>query len=122
VLDIIEQEKLCERADLIGKRIVAWGSALQGNTGSIGDVRTLGAMSAIELVKAGDAERPDPDLTKAVVSEAMKQGVILLSCGARGNVLRFLPPLTISDEMLDEALGVVSNVILGLAGGVRKAS
>jgi 4-aminobutyrate aminotransferase/(S)-3-amino-2-methylpropionate transaminase len=79
-------------------------------------------MSAIELVKDGDAGQPDPDLTKAVVAEAMRQGVILLSCGARGNVIRFLPPLTIGDELLDEALGVVSNVVLGLAGGVRKAS
>jgi 4-aminobutyrate aminotransferase/(S)-3-amino-2-methylpropionate transaminase len=122
VLETIEKEKLCERADAIGKRIVAWGRTLQGKTSSVGDVRTLGAMSAIELVKEGEADRPDADLTKAVVAEAMKQGVILLSCGARGNVIRFLPPLTISDELLDEALAIVSNVILGLAGGIRKAS
>ena len=122
VLEIIEKEQLCARADLIGKRIVAWGSALQAKTSSIGDVRATGAMSAIELVKEGDADRPDADLTKAVVAAAMKQGVILLSCGSRGNVIRFLPPLTISDEVLDEALGIVSNVVLGLAGGVRKAS
>jgi 4-aminobutyrate aminotransferase/(S)-3-amino-2-methylpropionate transaminase len=79
-------------------------------------------MAAIELVREGDAGQPDADLTKAVVAEAMQQGVILLSCGARGNVIRFLPPLTISDELLDEALGVIGNVVLGLAGGVRKAS
>jgi 4-aminobutyrate aminotransferase/(S)-3-amino-2-methylpropionate transaminase len=122
VLDIIEKEKLCERAEAIGNRIVSWGRKLQGKTSSVGDVRAIGAMSAIELVKEGEADRPDADLTKAVVAEAMKQGVILLSCGARGNVIRFLPPLTIGDELLDEALGIVSNVVLGLAGGVRKAS
>jgi 4-aminobutyrate aminotransferase/(S)-3-amino-2-methylpropionate transaminase len=122
VLDIIEEEGLCERALEIGGRIVAWGCALQRNTRSIGDVRTIGAMAAIELVREGDAGRPDADLTKAVVAEAMQQGVILLSCGARGNVIRFLPPLTISDELLDEALGAVGNVLLSLAGGVRKAS
>jgi 4-aminobutyrate aminotransferase/(S)-3-amino-2-methylpropionate transaminase len=124
VLDIIEQEGLCERAQRIGARIVAWGEALQKKTSgiAIGDVRTIGAMAAIELVREGDAGQPDADLTKAVVAEAMQQGVILLSCGARGNVIRFLPPLTISDELLDEALGVIGNVLLRLAGGVRKAS
>ncbi|HEX5765011.1 MAG TPA: 4-aminobutyrate--2-oxoglutarate transaminase [Woeseiaceae bacterium] len=121
VLDIIAEEGLCERADAIGRRIVYWGTALQGKNSSIGDVRTVGAMSAIELVRDGDASRPDPELTKAVVAEAMKQGVILLSCGARGNVIRFLPPLTISDRLLDDALGIVGNVILGLALEVRKA-
>ncbi|HLU07070.1 MAG TPA: 4-aminobutyrate--2-oxoglutarate transaminase [Woeseiaceae bacterium] len=121
VLDIIAEEKLCERADAIGQRIVSWGTALQGRNSSIGDVRTVGAMSAIELVSEGDASKPDPDLTKAVVAEAMKRGVILLSCGARGNVIRFLPPLTISDQLLDEALDIVGNVILDLAGEVRKA-
>ncbi|MEX2124076.1 MAG: 4-aminobutyrate--2-oxoglutarate transaminase [Woeseia sp.] len=122
VLDIIEQENLCERAQAIGRRISAWGDALQRKTSCIGEVRATGAMSAIELVKFGDAEQPDPELTKAVVAEALRQGVILLSCGSRGNVIRFLPPLTIDDALLDEALGVVSNVILSLAGGVRKAS
>ena len=121
VLDIIAEEKLCERADAIGKRILSWGTALQARSSSIGDVRTVGAMSAIELVHDGDASRPDPDLTKAVVAEAMKQGVILLSCGARGNVIRFLPPLTISDALLDEALDIVGTVIAGLTGEVRKA-
>jgi 4-aminobutyrate aminotransferase/(S)-3-amino-2-methylpropionate transaminase len=126
VLDVIEEERLCERAERIGARIVAWGEALQRKTGRIGDVigdvRTIGAMAAIELVRGGDAGQPDADLTKAIVAQAMQQGVILLSCGARGNVIRFLPPLTISDELLDEALGVLENVVLGLAGGVRKAS
>src|SRR5690606_7909436 len=69
VLDIIAEEKLCERADAIGQRIVSWGTALQGRNSSIGDVRTVGAMSAIELVSEGDASKPDPDLTKAVVAE-----------------------------------------------------
>jgi 4-aminobutyrate aminotransferase / (S)-3-amino-2-methylpropionate transaminase / 5-aminovalerate transaminase len=122
VLDIIEQEQLCERARAIGERIKGWGARLQTKTGCVGDVRTTGAMAAIELVTDGDADRPDPELTKAVVHETIGHGVILLSCGARGNVIRFLPPLTISDQLLDEALGVVGEVILGLAGGVRKAS
>lgn len=122
VLDVIEAENLCERAGAIGKRILAWGDKLQRSTDCVGQVRTIGAMAAIELVKMGDADQPDADLTKAIVAEALQKGVILLSCGARGNVIRFLPPLTIADALLDEALDKVRDVILGLAGNVRKAS
>ena len=122
VLDVIESENLCERAVVIGKRILAWGDKLQRSTDCVGQVRTVGAMAAIELVKMGDANQPDADLTKAIVAEALQKGVILLSCGARGNVIRFLPPLTIPDAMLDEALDKVRDIILGLAGNVRKAS
>lgn len=122
VLDVIEGEKLCERAGAIGKRILAWGDKLQRSTDCVGEVRAVGAMAAIELVKMGDADQPDADLTKAIVAEALQKGVILLSCGARGNVIRFLPPLTIADALLDEALDRVRDVILGLAGNVRKAS
>jgi 4-aminobutyrate aminotransferase/(S)-3-amino-2-methylpropionate transaminase len=122
VLDIIEKEKLAERAAAIGKKIGAWGAALQKVTGCVGDVRTMGAMSAIELVKDGDAAQPDPELTKAIVAEAMKKGVILLSCGARANVIRFLPALVISDKLLDEALSVVRECVVGLSNSLRKAS
>jgi 4-aminobutyrate aminotransferase / (S)-3-amino-2-methylpropionate transaminase / 5-aminovalerate transaminase len=122
VLDVIESENLCERAVDIGKRILAWGDKLQRSTDCVGQVRAVGAMAAIELVKMGDADQPDADLTKAIVAEALQKGVILLSCGARGNVIRFLPPLTIADALLDEALDKVRDVILGLAGNVRKAS
>lgn len=123
VLDIIEEENLCARAQSIGRRIEAWGRELQKSTTSVGDVRATGAMAAIELVQNGDADRPDADLAKAIVAGAVDHGVILLSCGARGNVIRFLPPLTIGDELLEEALTAVRNVILGLADRVvRKAS
>ena len=67
----------------------------------IGDVRGRGAMLAIEFVKPGTAE-PDPDLTKAVAAEALAQGVMLLTCGTYGNVIRLLPPLVIRDDLLDE--------------------
>jgi 4-aminobutyrate aminotransferase/(S)-3-amino-2-methylpropionate transaminase len=114
VLKIIAEEKLCERAVTIGERIMDWGHKLQAENNCIGDVRTLGAMSAIELVKNGDVDQPDPDLTKAIVAEGAKRGVILLSCGVRANVIRFLPALTIEFDLLDEALGVVADVIRDL--------
>lgn len=122
VLDVIESEDLCARAADIGRRIVKWGESLQQVTDSVGHVRACGAMAAIELVRNGDADSPDADLTRAVVADALQRGVLLLSCGARGNVIRFLPPLTITDALLDDALSVVRESILGLAAAVRKAS
>jgi 4-aminobutyrate aminotransferase / (S)-3-amino-2-methylpropionate transaminase / 5-aminovalerate transaminase len=122
VIDIIENEKLCDRAMAIGKKIASWGALLQKSTDCVGDVRTTGAMCAIELVKDGDADQPDADLTKAILAEALKKGVILLSCGARGNVIRFLPALVISDKLLDEALSQVREAIIGLSNQLRKAS
>ncbi|HEX9853505.1 MAG TPA: aspartate aminotransferase family protein, partial [Woeseiaceae bacterium] len=122
VIDIIENEKLCDRAVAIGRKFAGWGASLQKATDCVGDVRTTGAMCAIELVKDGDANQPDPDLTKAILADALKKGVILLSCGARGNVIRFLPALIISDKLLDEALSLVRETIVGLSSKLRKAS
>jgi 4-aminobutyrate aminotransferase/(S)-3-amino-2-methylpropionate transaminase len=79
-------------------------------------------MCAIELVENHDANSPLPDMAKAVAGEAASQGVILLTCGVRGNVIRFLPPLTIAEELLAEALNTVGNIIRDKAGAIRKAS
>jgi 4-aminobutyrate aminotransferase/(S)-3-amino-2-methylpropionate transaminase len=122
VLDIIADEKLCERAVDIGNKIAAWGASLQKATVCVGNVRTTGAMCAMELVMDGNADQPDADLTKALVAEACRKGVILLSCGIRGNVIRFLPALVISDKLLDEALSVVRETLLDLSSNLRKAS
>ena len=95
---------------------------MQRQNNCIGHIRTMGAMCAIELVFDGDADKPDADLTKAIAAEGLNRGVLLLTCGVRGNVIRFLPPLTIGDELLDEALAVVAEVISALTDKVRKAS
>jgi len=115
VLDVIENEKLVEKARVIGDKVAAWGAALQEETSCVGQVRATGAMCAIEFVKGGDADQPDAELTKAVVTEGLKRGVLLLTCGVRGNVIRFLPPLTIEPELFDEALGVVAEVVKALS-------
>ena len=109
VLDVVEKEGLCARAEKIGEIIRGRLSELakrQGNS-VIGDVRGLGAMNAFELVMPDDASAANPDLTKAVVAEAEARGLILLSCGTRYNVIRLLPPLTIPFEQLDEALDII---------------
>lgn len=107
VLDVIEEEKLCQRAVHIGELMTRALRAAQKTLPAIGEVRNLGAMVAIELVKNGDAHAPDADLTKALVKRAAEKGVVLLSCGIYGNVIRFLAPLTASDEIINEGLGLV---------------
>ncbi|PZU20834.1 MAG: 4-aminobutyrate--2-oxoglutarate transaminase [Shinella sp.] len=109
VLDVVEKEGLCARAEKIGEIIRGRLSELAKRQGIsvIGDVRGLGAMNAFELVMPDDASAANPDLTKAVVAEAEARGLILLSCGTRYNVIRLLPPLTIPFEQLDEALDII---------------
>jgi len=79
-------------------------------TAVIGDVRGRGAMLAIELVQAGTKE-PNPELTKAVAAACLKEGVIILTCGTYGNVIRLLPPLVITDELLADGLEVLAAAI-----------
>ncbi|MFC3051966.1 4-aminobutyrate--2-oxoglutarate transaminase [Kordiimonas pumila] len=112
VLDIIEEDKLCNRAvqigDMFRERLL---SIKQSGIAAMGDIRNLGAMIALELVKDGDASKPDADLTRKIVAEAASEGLILLSCGVRGNVIRFLPALTASDAVLHEGLDILERVI-----------
>lgn len=122
VLDIIEEEDLCDKAGEIGRQIKQWAEQVQADTNCIGHIRISGAMCAIEVVADNTADRPDADLTKAVAAEATKQGIILLTCGVRGNVIRFLPPLTIGKALLGEALDTLGTIIRDLAGDLRKAS
>lgn len=122
VLDVIEDEQLCDKAVEIGETIRQWAEALQDDTRCIGHIRITGAMCAVEIVQDNDAERPDPELTRAIAAEATNRGLILLTCGVRGNVIRFLPPLTIGQELLAEALHTLGGIVRELAGTVRKAS
>ncbi|MGA8205155.1 MAG: 4-aminobutyrate--2-oxoglutarate transaminase [Woeseiaceae bacterium] len=111
VLDVIEKEQLCDKAVAIGEQIRAWAEPLTARNNAVGDVRITGAMSAIEFVQDGDPDRPDPALTRAVAAKALEEGVLLLTCGVRGNVIRFLPPLTIAPELLAEALATLGHVV-----------
>ena len=74
-------------------------------------MRGLGAMVAFELVKDRQTNEPDPDLTKKVPTKAQENGLILLSCGIYGNVLRILVPLTASDTIVDEGLDIIEKSI-----------
>lgn len=109
VLDVIEEEKLVERSQAIGDKIAGRFRAMaQRNTlSAIGDVRNLGAMIAMELVKDRATKEPAPELTKALVAKAAEKGLVLLSCGTYGNVIRVLVPLTASDALIDEGLDII---------------
>ena len=115
VLDVIETEKLCARAERLGSTLLARLSDLQTRWSCIGDVRGLGAMVAIELVKDRRADAPDADLAKALVQAAGRRGLVLLSCGIYGNVIRFLTPLTIPDGILAEGLAILEAALEDVA-------
>jgi 4-aminobutyrate aminotransferase/(S)-3-amino-2-methylpropionate transaminase len=112
-IETIEADGLVERAGQIETLMKDRLGRLQAEDDRIGDVRGRGAMIAVELVKSGSME-PDADLTKALCAAAHQAGVIVLSCGTFGNVLRFLPPLTISDDLLLEGLDVLALILADL--------
>ncbi len=111
VIEVIEKEGLLARGTEIGKRINKHLAALAQRNPSIGEVRGLGPMIAMEFFKDAKPRAPAPELAKAIVAEGAKQGLILLSCGTYGNVVRILVPLTVSDAVLDEGLGILERTI-----------
>lgn len=111
VLEVIEEERLNQKALAQGEQIKARLHQLATRFDCIGNIRGPGAMVAMELVKEGDAERPDPDLTKRLVAEAGKRGLVLLACGVRGNVIRFLAPLTAPAAIVDEGLDLLEQAL-----------
>ena len=104
VLDVFEEEGLVDRAGLVGDAIRARMLDWQRRWPQIGDVRGMGAMLAIEIVRDPESRTPAPELVEAVVDEALQRGLILLKAGIFGNCIRVLCPLTISDAELDEGL------------------
>lgn len=112
-IETIELDGLVARAGEIESLMKDRLHRLQAEDDRIGDVRGRGAMIAVELVKSGTSE-PNPELTKALSSAAHAAGVIVLTCGTFGNILRFLPPLSISDELLVEGLDVLALLLADL--------
>ena len=111
VLDVIEDEKLNERAEHLGRKLTGMLNGLRKKVPGISDVRGPGSMVAVEFAKADGT--PDPDLTKLVQQRAQDAGLILLTCGVYGNVVRFLYPLTIEEAVFDEGLAILAKAIEG---------
>ena len=106
VLDIIEEEELCDRANFLGSRLKQRLESLRSDIPEIADIRGLGFMSAIEFNIAG-SDAANPDFANAVKAHALKKKLILLTCGVYGNVIRFLAPITIQDDVFAEALDII---------------
>jgi len=115
VIEAFASEHLLERSRAVGARLAAGLRAIAAQHPAIVEVRALGAMVAIELGKDGDAGQPDAALTGAIVKEAARRGLILLSCGTSANVIRVLVPLTASDALLDEGLAIIAACFDALA-------
>jgi 4-aminobutyrate aminotransferase/(S)-3-amino-2-methylpropionate transaminase len=106
-IETIEEEKLVDRAAHIGRILFETLNALKAQYPIIGDVRGRGAMVAIELVKPGSKD-PNPEAMAKVIKYCQSKGVLILTAGTYGNVIRFLPPLVITDELLKDALSVLA--------------
>lgn len=111
VFDVIESERLCDRALEIGETIQSRLRSCAETVPAIGDVRGLGAMQAIELVRNKETREPDPALAAAIVARAQACGLIVLTCGAYGNVIRLLTPLTIPASILAEGLDILTRCV-----------
>ena len=115
VLDVIEEEGLNERAVRLGQRLKQRLAALQDEVPEIIDIRGPGFMNAVEFNVAG-TDKPNPDFAGRVREEALKRNLILLTCGVYGNVIRFLAPLTIQDNVFDEALDILEDSVKAARG------
>jgi 4-aminobutyrate aminotransferase/(S)-3-amino-2-methylpropionate transaminase len=116
VLDVFEEESVLERAGVLGDKIRARMHAWQERWPAIGDVRGLGAMLAIDLVRDPGTKEPAPELAAAVIDAALERGLILLKAGSSGNCIRVLCPLTIEEPVLDEALTAWEEALSAVLG------
>ncbi|WAH50725.1 4-aminobutyrate--2-oxoglutarate transaminase [Pseudescherichia vulneris] len=107
VLEVIEQEQLCDRSRVLGEALVAELNNARARCPYIADVRALGSMVAVEFIDPQTGE-PSPAFTQKVLAHALEAGLLLLSCGVYGNVIRFLYPLTIPDAQFRRALDILS--------------
>jgi 4-aminobutyrate aminotransferase len=110
VLDVIEEEGLVERANVLGRRLRERLEGLRKRVPRIAEVRGPGAMLAVEFMEPGGG--PAAEFAKAAQQRALQAGLLLLTCGVHANVIRFLFPLTIEDLVFDEALGILERALV----------
>lgn len=111
VLDVMEEEQLVDRAAEVGRRIRARLRAIAAESPHIGDVRGRGAMLAVEFVRGVKSTEPNPDLCQAIIRAALERGLALMKCGVYNNAIRFLCPLNIPWDVLDEGLDIFAEAV-----------
>ncbi|MDP5274206.1 4-aminobutyrate--2-oxoglutarate transaminase [Chengkuizengella axinellae] len=114
VLDTYDQLDLGDKAIKIGEKIRATFESLSKTSSLVGEIRGVGAMVAIELVNDHATREPASEQTTKIIHECVQRGVILFKAGIYGNVLRFLCPLIITEDQLDEALAIITEVIVSV--------
>ncbi|ADM98719.1 4-aminobutyrate--2-oxoglutarate transaminase [Dickeya dadantii] len=110
VLDVIEEEQLCQRAQRLGATLVEALERAKAGNAAIADIRARGSMVAVEF-NDPQTGKPSAEITKKYQQAALEQGLLLLTCGTHGNVIRFLYPLTIPDTQFSKALSILSSVL-----------
>ncbi|MBY4595748.1 4-aminobutyrate--2-oxoglutarate transaminase [Ottowia caeni] len=121
VLDAMQEEKLLERSNTLGQRLRDHLNSLSQQFACISEVRGPGSMVAVEFFDP-ETKAPSPEITSAVLKHALSKGVLLLSCGLYGNVIRFLYPLTIPDAQFDAALQIIGESISHVATTQKAAA
>ncbi len=111
VIEIMEREKIPERAETMGKKLRKQLNELQEKYPKIGEVRGLGPMLAMEFVKDPETRKPDPDTSSAVMKECLKNGLMTLKAGLYSNAIRLHPPLTIEDDLLETGMDILEAAI-----------
>jgi 4-aminobutyrate aminotransferase/(S)-3-amino-2-methylpropionate transaminase len=116
VLDLFEKEDLLQRANELGTHFQRRARQWQRRWPIIGDVRGLGGMQAIELVKSQDTKAPAAEETKQITQYCYEHGLITITAGSYGNVIRVLVPLVASDEQMDEGMDVLESALAAVCG------
>jgi len=115
VLDMIEKENLNARANVLGERFRKRATKWKSQWDLVGDVRGLGAMQAIELVRSQSTRQPADEETKQVAQYCYEHGLVLITAGTYGNVIRLLMPLVVTDSQMDEAMDVLEGALASVA-------
>ncbi|RUR34424.1 4-aminobutyrate--2-oxoglutarate transaminase [Vreelandella nanhaiensis] len=114
VMDVFEEENILERSRALGEKLTKRFNQWQARYACVDNVRHMGAMAAFELVSDKNTRTPDAELTGALCRKAREEGLILLSCGMYGNTIRFLMPITIEDDVLNEGLDIIESCLESL--------
>jgi 4-aminobutyrate aminotransferase/(S)-3-amino-2-methylpropionate transaminase len=117
VIEVIKEENILEKSLALGDKLMARlkQMSLRNDLPPMDDIRGLGAMVAFDIVKTRGNHEPDPDRTKRLTTEALKRGLILLTCGLYGNGVRVLVPITVEDNVLDEGLSILEESLKAVA-------
>jgi 4-aminobutyrate aminotransferase len=113
-IDTIKEEGILENAKRSGKYLLARLEELKSRYQVIGDVRGVGLMTAMELVVPETKREPNTDAARKILNEALSRGLLMYPCGLRGQVIRLAPPLTVTRDQIDEAVGILDKSLASL--------